>query len=190
MSPLGVLHTTFSFVAVATGAGVMLIPKGTRWHRTMGHLYATTMLGVIVTAFTLFGLLGGFSPFHFAAIVGLVTLAGGMYAVLARRPKKGWIEAHAIWMSWSYIGLLAAFAAESLTRFVMPRMAPYFEGNQLWGMFWTSVAVASLAVFVIGSYVVKTRLPAVIARTPQVIRRERRALEAMEDPAASKAPAM
>lgn len=177
MSPLGALHTVFSFVAVAAGAAVMMIPKGTRWHRTVGHLYVTTMLGVLLTAFTLFGLLGGFSPFHFAAIVGLATLAAGLGTVLMRRPRKNWIGAHAAWMSWSYIGLLAAFVAESLTRFVMPRAQPYLQANEMWSAFWTTVGVSSLLVVAVGSRVLKTRLPGAIERTPQAMRRERMQLE-------------
>lgn len=176
MSETGVLHTVFSFLAIGAGAWVLLIPKGTRWHRTIGHFYVMSMLGVIVTALSIYDLTGTVSPFHLAAAIALVTLAGGLYSVLGRRPKKSWIEAHAIWMSWSYIGLMAAFVAESMTRFVMPRAAAYLEGQELWGAFWASVAVGSFLVFGVGARLVKTRLPAAVASTPEAIRRERAAL--------------
>ena len=174
MTPLGVVHTSFSFVAIGAGAVVLLIPKGTRWHRTFGHVYATALVSVVVTAFFLYNLTGSFGPFHVAAMVGAATLACGLFSVLARRPKKNWIDAHAIWMSWSYIGLIAAFAAESLTRFVMPLVAPFLEGQSLWGAFWTSVAVFSFAVVGFGARLVKTRLPEAIRNTPAAMRRERR----------------
>ncbi len=166
MSPFGQVHLTFSFIAIASGAMVLVRPKGTRWHRTLGHVYAMAMVGIVVTSFTLYGLTGGFGPFHVAAIVGGITLAGGLWSVLARRPKGTWIEAHASWMAWSYIGLMAAFSAETLTRFVMPRVAGYLEGYQMWGIFWTSVAVASALVVAVGMWLVKTRLPDSIKGTP------------------------
>ena len=176
MSETGVVHLVFSFLAIGAGAWVLLIPKGTRWHRTIGHFYVMSMLGVIVTALSIYDLTGTVGPFHFAAVIGLVTLTGGLYTVLGRRPKKNWIEAHAIWMSWSYIGLIAAFVAESMTRFVMPRAAVYLEGQELWGAFWASVAVGSFLVVGVGARLVTTRLPAAVASTPEAIRRERAAL--------------
>lgn len=182
MSSFGVVHLITSFVAIGSGGWVMLIPKGTRWHRTLGHVYAMSMIGVIASALAIYDLTGSFGPFHVAAIVGAVTLAGGLFSVLARRPKKEWITAHAIWMSWSYIGLMAAFVAETATRFVMPQLRPYLETNaQAWGAFWTSVGVASFAVVGVGWWLVKTRLPAAVAATPEAIRRERDELRATTD---------
>ena len=99
MSSYGMVHLITAFLAIAAGAVVLRLPKGTRWHRTFGHLYAMSMLGVITTSFAIYGLTGSPGPFHFAALVAAVALGGGMITVLFRRPKKGWIEAHAIWMS-------------------------------------------------------------------------------------------
>lgn len=182
MVDIGTLHLAFSFLAIGTGGWVLWIPKGTRWHRTIGHLYGVAMLGVIVTALPLYEMTGSFGPFHVAAIVGAVTLAGGYWTVLARRPKKEWITAHATWMAWSYVGLMAAFAAESLTRFVMPSVAPLFADNrQVWTFFWISVGVATFAVVGVGSWIIRKRLPGAIASTPEAMRRERARLRD-EDP--------
>ena len=183
MSSYGMVHLITAFMAIAAGAVVLRPPKGTRWHRTFGHLYAMSMLGVITTSFAIYGLTGSPGPFHFAAVVAAVALGGGMITVLFRRPRKGWIEAHAIWMSWSYIGLMAAFAAESLTRFVMPRAASYLESSDLWTAFWIAVGVASFLVIGVGWWITKTILPGVIERTPHAMREERRSLrEAEADP--------
>lgn len=180
MSPIGRVHLVFSLIAVGAGAWVLLIRKGTRWHRSLGHLYAMSMAGVVVTAFSIYGMTGTFGPFHFAALVAGVTLIGGLVSVLGRMPRKQWIEAHAIWMSWSYIGLMAAFGAESLTRYVLPRIAPMLERNHLVGAFWTLVAVGSFAMFGIGSRLVKTRLPAAVEQTPAAMRREQRQLQELD----------
>ena len=159
MDTLGVVHLVFSIIAIGVGAVVVMNAKGTRWHRTFGHIYATSMVGVIVTAFSIYDLTGKFGPFHVAASLSAVTLSAGLYFVLARRPKYNWIEWHAQWMSWSYIGLMAALTAESLTRFIMPRTAPWLEERELWSMFWSTVVVVSLVTFAVGWWLVKTKLP-------------------------------
>ena len=154
MTPIGAVHFTSSLVAIVLGAVVLLLPKGTRWHRTWGHGYAWSMVAVVATSFALFNLTGGWTPFHLAAIAGGLTLVGGMWTVLRRVPRKAWIEAHATWMSWSYVGLMAAFTAETLTRFVMPRLQGFLQTNQLWGAFWVVVAVGS---FGAGAFCVSAR---------------------------------
>lgn len=181
MSPLGTVHTVFAFLAIAAGAVVCLLPKGTRWHRTWGHVYATTMAGLLVTALFIYRLTGSFGPFHAFALVGGATLAMGLGTVLLRRPRGGWMEAHATWMSWSYVGLLAAFAAESLTRFVMPRVAPLLREHELWGLFWGLVGLASFAVAGAGWWVVDRYLPRALERTPEAVRRERRELREVSE---------
>ncbi len=175
MNAVGVSHLVFSCVAIVAGAGVCLLPKGTRWHRTLGHVYATSMLGLIVTAFSIYDLFGGFGPFHFAGVVAAVSLAMGLGTALLRRPRQTWLEHHATWMSWSYVGLLAAFAAETLTRLVLPVLAPRMP-EAFWPLFWALVGVGGLAASYIGHRLIKTRLPTAIARTPQALREERRRL--------------
>ncbi len=179
MSTLGWVHFLACLVALAAGAVVILLPKGTRWHRTVGHLYVWSMAVVLVSALSIYDMTGRAGPFHVAAVVGAVTLAAGLYTVLRRRPRKSWMEAHAIWMAWSYIGLCAAAAAESLSRFVMPRIADVLEREALWGAFWASVGLATFIVVGIGWWLVKTRIPDALKRTPQAMRAERAALEAL-----------
>lgn len=181
MSPLGVVHFVFSLLAIALGAIVMLLPKGTRWHRTWGHGYFWCMIGVVATALALYNLTGGVTPFHLAAVVGGATVLAGLWSVLGRRPRKMWITAHATWMSWSYVGLLAAFVAESLTRFAMPAVEGVLERNALWPAFWTLVAVGSAATLAAGGWLIRRWLPDAVAATPAAMRGERDALRAGVD---------
>ncbi len=176
MSTLGWVHFLSCLVALAAGAVVILLRKGTRWHRTWGHLYVWSMAVVLISALSIYDMTGRAGPFHVAAVVGGLTLVAGLYTVLARRPRKSWMEAHAIWMSWSYIGLCAAAAAESLSRFVMPRIAGMLEREALWGAFWASVGLATFVVVGIGWWLVKTRMAGALARTPHSIRADREAL--------------
>lgn len=162
MDAIGTTHLVFSFLAIGFGGITLALPKGTRWHRTWGHGYVWCMLGLIVTAFATYNLTGSVTPFHFAAVAALVTLIAGIWTVLARRPRKGWVHAHATWMVWSYVGLMGAFVAESLTRFAMPRLSGFLEEAALWGAFWTLVGVASFVVIGLGAWLIRARLPAAI----------------------------
>ncbi len=178
MTPLGAVHLVFSLLAILFGAVVLMLPKGTRWHRSWGHGYFWAMVGVVATALSLYNLTGRLTPFHFFAVVAGATVAAGLWSVLSRRPKKVWIEAHANWMAWSYVGLLAAFVAESLTRFAMPLLAGTLERNALWPAFWILVAVGSAATIGVGAYAIRRRLPGAVASTPAAMRRERQGLDA------------
>ena len=149
------------------------LPKGTRWHRTWGHGYVWCMVGVVGTSFVMYDLTGRVTPFHFAAVVAGVTIGGGMWTALRRRPKGGWIHAHATWMAWSYVGLMAAFVAESLTRFIMPALEGTLERNALWPAFWTLVAVGSFSVFGVGAWLIRRRLPDAVRATPAAMRADR-----------------
>ena len=100
--------------------------------------------------------------------------------MLGRRPKKQWIEAHATWMAWSYVGLMAAFVAESLTRFVMPALAQALERNALVPAFWILVAVGSFGTIGVGSRLIRIWVPPAVKSTPQAMRRDRESLRAME----------
>jgi len=181
MTSLGVVHVVFSLVAMSAGAVVLGIPKGTRWHRTFGHLYATAMVGTVATSLSLYTLTGSFGPFHIAAILAALTLAVGMYAVLMRRPRAGWMGVHAAWMSGSYVGLIAAFVAESLTRFAMPRLLTHLGLESQWIAFWITVAAATTAVVIVGIWLIRKHLPAALHNTPAVMRSERSGAQGARD---------
>jgi uncharacterized membrane protein len=117
------IHLGTAIIALIAGTFVLALRKGTRGHKRMGYVYAINMLLLNATAFGIYRLFGVFGIFHFAAIVSLFTLLGGMIPVLTRRPKHKWVELHYIYMYWSVIGLYAAFASEALTR--LPQ-SPFF----------------------------------------------------------------
>jgi uncharacterized membrane protein len=114
--PLGPVHVAFGICALVLGLGVLRLRKGTRVHRALGHLYLASMIGLNATALAIYELFGGFGPFHVLALVSLLTLGCGVLPAITRRPRRSWFEAHAYFMSWSYVGLLAATAAEVAVR--------------------------------------------------------------------------
>jgi len=148
---IGAIHLALAVLALVCGLLVTLGHKGDGRHRTLGRIYFVSMLGVNVTALMIYRLFGAFGPFHAAALLSLATVLAGFVTLRRRRPRKKWLEHHAMWMSWSYVGLLAAAVAEITTR--LPR-AP----------FWWVVLASTFVTVGIGNYLVKSRVPGAIAR--------------------------
>jgi uncharacterized membrane protein len=144
---LGQIHFVLAIAAIASGGAAVLMRKGTGAHRLIGFIYAVAMIGMLGTAFLIYNLTGTFGPFHVLAIFSLATLLLGLVPVLLRKPgNQRWIELHAFSMSWSYVGLLAAAAAETLTR--IPDTP-----------FWGGVGFASGSTIAIGAAVIHRMVP-------------------------------
>lgn len=154
MSPLGQVHFLTALVALATGAFVVLRPKGSAQHRRTGWAYATSMIALNATALSIYTLTGSFGPFHLAALVSLATLAAGLLPARRRRGRHPmWLVQHYYFMSYSYLGLVAAAVAETATRW--PAIQEVAGGPTV--VFWITVAVASATVFIAGGIVVRRR---------------------------------
>lgn len=160
MDTLGLIHMVFGIVALLAGAVVVLSRKGTRAHRTLGHIYLTSMIGLNATAFAIYDLYGRFGPFHWLAVSSVLTLAAGMIPVLVRRPRDRWLEWHAIFINMSFIGLVAATAAEITSR--LPGTEDAFG--------WVVGATSALVIGT-GALLMRRGLPQSIRRTPQRARR-------------------
>ena len=137
MSPLGAAHVVLAVSALVAGAAVALGRKGTSFHRRAGWTYLASMVGVNVTALSIYRLFGSFGPFHWAAAFSLATIAAGLVPV-RRRANRYWLWRHAYWMSGSYVGLWAAAVAETLTR---SRALP----------FWWLVSIGTVVTMVAGA---------------------------------------
>lgn len=140
MSTLGWFHMVCALVALGAGAAVLRRRKGTRWHRRMGWVYAASMILLNSTALMIYRLTGAFGPFHAAAIVSLAGVVLGVTAAVRRRAN--WVDHHYQWMTWSYVGLVAAALSEVATR------TPGFG-------FWWAVAVATALVVGVGARMIR-----------------------------------
>lgn len=150
---VGGIHVVFGLLAIGLGAAVLLVSKGTSLHLRLGRLYAWSMFGLNGTAFLIYELFGGFGPFHATAVVNLATLIAGLWALRNRTP--GWVQRHAIFMCWSYVGLLAATAAEIASRI------PGWD-------FGPSVVGSSLVTVLIGGVWIHTRIGSVLRGYPHL----------------------
>ena len=148
MNAVAAIHIISAVVALAMGALVFLLPKGTRRHRLIGRAYVVAMLALNLTALMIFRLFGTFGPFHVAALLSLATVVPAFLTAYLRRP--GWLHRHYFLMSFSYVGLLAATASEAATR--LPSTP-----------FWWAVASSSLFVLAAGAAVVFARAKKTLA---------------------------
>jgi len=139
-SNIGWFHFITSVTALITGTVVLLNVKGTIFHKRVGYVYVSSMLILNLSSFFIISF-GGFSLFHFFAIVSLFTILAGMRA--ARRRHKNWLTSHFYLMSWSVVGLYAALWSEIGTRFT----------NSMKD-FWWMVALATFATVAIGARII------------------------------------
>lgn len=151
MSTIGTIHFAMALAAIVSGLVVLLLPKGNQRHRLVGWAYAASMLGLNGTAFMLYRLFGHFGPFHVAAVVSLLTVLAGVATARFRKPKGNWMLGHAYWMTWSYVGLLAAAVSEIATR--VPE-------SPFWGM----VFVGTFVVVGAGSVLIRRGVPRALQR--------------------------
>jgi len=142
-STLGLVHIISALVAMLMGAVVIANPKMGAFHKRMGYGYVASMLILNGTAFQIFHLFGRFGPFHALAIISLLSLMGGMLPAINHRQIKNWLYWHYYFMSWSVVGLYAAFWAEVLTR-TLPL-----------GQFWPVVMAATGVTAGLGSYFIR-----------------------------------
>lgn len=155
MSALGWIHTVFGLVALVAGTAVISVRKGTRWHRTVGHVYLTSMVALNVTGLFIYGLFGTFGPFHYMAVASLITLLLGMVPVFTRWPKGRWLELHAGFISGSFVGLVAATAAEITSR--IPSGGDGFSPMV--------TAATTMVVIGVGVVLIRRNLPKSLGRT-------------------------
>lgn len=104
---LAATHVLAALSALAAGATVLLLRKGTQQHRAIGTVYVVALVVVNVAALSLHRE-STFGVFHALAVVSLVTIVVGLSPLLIGRRSPMIITTHAYCMTWSYAGLVAA----------------------------------------------------------------------------------
>ena len=124
---------------------MLLQQKGGSRHRVLGYLYSGALLLVNLSALSVYEQSSGPGPFHVLALISLATLTGGFVPASLRYPRNSWLELHAYFMSWSYVGLLAAGAAQMATKFVGPGSL--------------QVVIPSVLIVLVGAILIHSRVP-------------------------------
>lgn len=120
MQALGIVHLALAIACLALGGAVFFQRKGGSRHRLLGYLYSGGLLLANVSALTIYEDSSGLGPFHVLALISLATLTAGLVPAFSRRPKDSWLDLHATFMGWSYVGLVAAGVAQMTTTFAGP----------------------------------------------------------------------
>jgi uncharacterized membrane protein len=149
LDPFGLIHALFGIAALILGLAVVLRKKGTRVHRRIGQGYVLSMVLLNGTALMIYDLYGRVGPFHVASVLSLATVGAGFVPVYLRRPVSSWMELHATFMCWSYVGLLAAFLSEVAVR--VPGLG-----------FGPAVIAATVLVVAGGAVLIHTRVPRIV----------------------------
>lgn len=145
---IGLFHLVTALAALLFGSAVIRSVKGTPRHRWIGRGYLASMVLLNVTALMIYDVFGRFGPFHWLALVSLASLFGGYLAV--RVGWAGWEHSHAYFMVGSYIGLVAAAAAEIASR--IPGWS-----------FGTAVMISSGLIIAVGSGLMWLLVPRIIS---------------------------
>lgn len=165
MSAVGSAHVAFGVAALGLGTVNVLLPKGTPVHRLVGHGYYVCMLGLNGTALGIYTFFGTWGIFHWFAVISLVTVFASIVPVALRRPRLGWRYYHGYFMLYSYVGLLAATAAEIIIR--TPPLW-HMESPNLYAMI--AIGSATLGVTLMGSLLVRRTMQRDIERTSRPAR--------------------
>ncbi len=156
-SELGAVHLFCALASLALGLVVLLLRKGTRLHRAIGLCYVMAMLAVNGSALMLYHMTGHFEVFHVLALVSLSGIVSGVAAAIFR--GNNWLHSHYRSMSFSYVGLLAAAAAEAMVR--VPALHVHSTAMGI------AIGVAMAVLFGIGGSIAVRRLkPSVLASIP------------------------
>ncbi len=103
------IHTTFAIAAVISGAIILARKKGDVFHTRLGKMFVASMILVNLTAFALWPKYG-FSFFQPLALWNLVWVLFGYYYAV-KKPNKNWLISHYYFITYAYVGVLAAGAA-------------------------------------------------------------------------------
>jgi uncharacterized membrane protein len=85
LTPLGIIHTAISLVAVATGAIALIRDRKISWNNSVGRIYVITTVITCVTGFGIFQH-GGFGKPHVLGIITLLVLGLALTAGKSSKP--------------------------------------------------------------------------------------------------------
>lgn len=133
MTDLELAHALVAMAGLALGVGLLATRKGSTLHRRLGRGFVAAMLMTNGTALLSYED-GRLSLFHGLALVSLACLASGLWALRRRGTLGGRID-HATWMSWTFVGLVAAGAGQAAVLLGLP--APFAILGIVAGAYWT-----------------------------------------------------
>ncbi len=151
----GAIHTVLAMLCIVVGLLQLVRPKRGPGHRARGYAYVYAMVVADGAIMLVYRFTGQFNLFHAAAILNLTCIVFAIIPVLRSPRPANWKLQHYYWISWSYVGLLAAAATEFVVRTV---------GLATRSQAWTVSAVISIVVSSIAYILIERCRPASEAR--------------------------
>jgi uncharacterized membrane protein len=146
----GAIHTVLAMLGIVVGLIQFLRPKRGPTHRARGYAFVYAMLIADGAAMLVFQFTGRFNILHVGALVNLACIILAVVPVLRSPRPSNWKSQHYHWMSWSYVGLLAAAATE-----LVVRTSHLATREQAWAV----TAATSVVVTVIGYVLINRYRP-------------------------------
>jgi uncharacterized membrane protein len=146
----GAIHTALAMSGIIVGLIQFLRPKRGPTHRARGYAFVYAMLIADGTAMLVFQFTGKFNIFHVGAIVNLVCVVAAVIPILRTPRPSNWKMQHYYWMSWSYVGLMAAAVTELVVR------TSHLATKQ---QAWTATAATSVIVTAVGYVLINRYRP-------------------------------
>jgi uncharacterized membrane protein len=154
------IHVTLAILCIAVGLIQFLRPKRGAGHRARGYFYVYAMLVADGTAMLLYRFTGSFNLFHVAAIINLTCIVLAAVPLLRSPRPANWRLTHYYFISWSYVSPISAAAIQ-----IAVRLAPPMTRGQIGlASLVLSIAVVTIAFFLIGRYRPPTDLPSASTR--------------------------
>jgi uncharacterized membrane protein len=140
------LHTAAGIASLLTGAVVAARTKGTALHRTIGRIYAVSMLTLCLSSLVIsadlvpFFTVGGitYGIFHVFAVWGTLQLIAGLVPMIWRSRFADPLMWHLYNMQWSFVGLIMATNSHFF-RYVAPWIGQTLELSMGWTLGVTGV---------------------------------------------------
>ncbi len=112
----GAFHFLCSLIGMLSGVVVLFRIKGTTFHKRIGYVFVTALIGVNLSALFIYDFNNGaISVFHFLIPVSLFFLGFGIIPMFGKR-KPNALNRHIIGMNGEVLGLWAAGATEFFVR--------------------------------------------------------------------------
>jgi uncharacterized membrane protein len=146
----GAVHTVLAILGIVVGLMQFLRPKRGPTHRARGYAFVYAMLIADGAAMLIFQFTGRFNILHIGAIANMLCIILAIVPVLRSPRPSNWKSQHYHWMSWSYVGLIAAAATELVVR--TSHLATREQA-------WTVTAATSAIITAIGHVIINRYRP-------------------------------
>src|SRR5690349_14733909 len=147
---MGTIHAAIALLCIIIGTIQLLRPKHGPGHRARGYAFVYGMLMVDGEAMLLYRFTGDFNAFHVGAIVNLAAILAAMVPMLMSPRPGNWKQLHYHFMSWGFVGLMAAAVTELIVR----------STALMHGQAWAVSGAATGLVMLIGASLIRRYRPA------------------------------